>query len=287
MMNVKFGPSGNPDAFYEEGNKASVQMPGWVERNGLDAYEYQCSKGVNVSEKTAVLIGEKAKEHNVFLSIHAPYYISLSSVEEAKRLKSVDYIMKTLECAKWMGAKRIVVHSGSCSKMSREEALDLAKNTLKIAAYEAKNAGYDDIFICPETMGKINQLGNVDEVLELCKISETFMPCFDFGHINAREMGSLNTPDDFLNIVSKTKNALGEERSKRFHVHFTRIAFTDGGEKNHIPYDDESFGPCFDPFAEVIVSENLEPVVICESPGTQARDALIYKSILENIMKRK
>ena len=284
-MCVKFGPSGNPEAFYEEGNKASIQMPGWLEKKGLDAYEYQCSKGVNVSEQTAVKIGEKAHEHNIFLSIHAPYYISLSSVEEEKRLKSVDYILKTLECARWMNAKRIVVHSGSCSKISREEALILAKETLKIAVHEAKNSGLDNIYICPETMGKINQLGTVDEVIELCKLSETLMPCIDFGHVNAREMGSLNTYEDFLNIINKMKNGLGTERAKKFHVHFTRIAYTSGGEKMHIPYDDESFGPKFDPFAEVIVKENLEPVIICESPGMQAKDALTFKSILNSIKR--
>ena len=284
-MCVKFGPSGNPEAFYEEGNKASIQMPGWLEKKGLEAYEYQCSKGVNVSEKTAIQIGEKAKEHNIFLSIHAPYYISLSSVEEEKRLKSVDYILKTLECARWMNAKRIVVHSGSCSKISREEALSLAKDTLKIAVSEAKSRGLDDIYICPETMGKINQLGTVDEVIELCRLSDTLMPCIDFGHVNAREMGSLNTYQDFLNIINKMKNGLGNERARKFHVHFTRIAYTSGGEKMHIPYDDESFGPSFNPFAEVIVKENLEPVIICESPGMQAQDALTFKSILNSVKR--
>lgn len=279
-MNVKFGPSGNPDDFYSEGNKASIQMPGWLQNRGLDAYEYQCSKGVNVTEKTASNIGDKAAEHNIYLSIHAPYYISLSSLEEEKRLKSVDYIMKTLQCARWMGAKRIVVHSGSCSKISREEALKLACDTLKIAAEEAKNAGLDDIYICPETMGKINQLGTVEEVAQMCLISETFMPCIDFGHVNAREMGSLNSAKDFQKIIDTIRNKLGEERARKFHVHFTRIAYTTGGEKMHIPYEDESFGPCFDPFAEVIVKNNLEPVIICESPGTQAIDSLIYKNIL-------
>lgn len=283
-MNVKFGPSGNPDDFYSDGNKASIQMPGWLEEKGLNAYEYQCSKGVNVTEKTATGIGNKAKEHNIFLSIHAPYYISLSSLEEEKRLKSVDYIMKTLECAKWMGAERIVVHSGSCSKISREEALSLASDTLKLAVNEAKKSGLDNIYICPETMGKINQLGTVEEVLEMCTLSETLMPCIDFGHVNAREMGSLNTFDDFESIVCKMKNRLGEERAKKFHVHFTRIAYTTGGEKMHIPYEDDSFGPCFDPFAEVISKHKLEPVIICESPGTQAKDALIYKDILSKFM---
>ena len=280
---IKFGPSGNPDQFYDDGNKASTAMPLWVKNQGLDAYEYQCSKGVKISQATAEKLGDEADKNGIYLSVHAPYFISLSSVEEEKRLKSVDYIMQTMVAANFMGAKRIVVHSGSCSKITREEALTLAKSTLEIAKNEIKNAGFEHISLCPETMGKINQLGTVEEVVELCKISENFVPCIDFGHVNAREMGSLNEYKDFERIVNLIENELGSDRAKNFHVHFTRIEYTTGGEKKHIPYDDESFGPCFDPFAELIVKKNLSPVIICESPGMQAKDALTYKKIYEEI----
>ena len=282
---VRFGTSGNPDKFYSDGMKKSIQMPKWLRDNGLTAYEYQCSKGVKISQPTAEELGAEALENDIYLSIHSPYYISLSSVEPEKRDNSINYILSTLRAAKFCGAKRIVVHAGSCSKMSREEALSLACDTLKRVADAARAEGLDEISICPETMGKINQLGTVDEVLEMCKVNENFVPCVDFGHVNAREMGSLNVFSDFEAIVDKIHNQLGEEKAKRFHVHFTRIAFTTGGEKCHIPYDDESFGPCFDPLAELIAKRNLEPVIICESPGTQDIDALTYKRILEGALK--
>lgn len=282
---VRFGTSGNPDGFYADGMKKSIQMPKWLRDNGLTAYEYQCSKGVKISQATAEELGSEALKNDIYLSIHSPYYISLSSVEPEKRDNSINYILSTLRAAKFCGAKRIVVHAGSCSKMSREEALALACDTLKRAADAAKAEGLEDISICPETMGKINQLGTVDEVIEMCKVHENFVPCVDFGHVNAREMGSLNVLSDFENIIDKIHNGLGEEKAKRFHVHFTRIAFTTGGEKCHIPYDDESFGPSFDPLAELISKRGLEPVIICESPGTQDIDALIYKRILEGVIK--
>ncbi len=282
---IRFGTSGNPDNFYVSGKKKSVEMPAWLKEIGLSAYEYQCSKGVKITQKTAEELGENAKANDIYMSIHSPYYISLSSVEPEKRDNSINYILKTLEAAKFCGAKRIVVHAGSCSKMSREEALSLACDTLKRAYDAAKDMHLDDIHICPETMGKINQLGTVDEVIEMCKVSENFVPCIDFGHVNAREMGSLNRFADFENIVNKIHNGLGEEKARKFHVHFTRIAFTAGGEKCHIPYEDESFGPAFDPFAELILKKNLEPVVICESPGMQDVDALTYQSILGAMQK--
>ncbi len=282
---VRFGTAGNPDNFYESGYKKSIEMPKWLSEIGLSAYEYQCSKGVKITQKTAEELGKTADENNIYLSVHAPYYISLSSVEPEKRDNSVNYIMATLNAANFMGAKRIVVHAGSCSKISREEALSLACDTLRKAESEAKNAGLDHISICPETMGKINQLGTVDEVIEMCKISEIFVPCIDFGHVNAREMGSLQALKNFEEIIDKIHNGLGEERAKHFHVHFTRIAYTQGGEKCHLPYSDDSFGPSFDPMAELISKRDLEPVIICESPGTQDIDALTYQTILKGLKK--
>lgn len=282
---VRFGTAGNPDNFYESGYKKSVEMPKWLSEIGLSAYEYQCSKGVKITQKTAEELGETADKNNIYLSVHAPYYISLSSLEAEKRDNSVNYIMATLNAANFMGAKRIVVHAGSCSKISREEALSLACDTLRKAESEAKNAGLDHISICPETMGKINQLGTVDEVIEMCKISEIFVPCIDFGHVNAREMGSLQALKNFEEIIDKIHNGLGEERAKHFHVHFTRIAFTQGGEKCHLPYSDDSYGPSFDPMAELISKRDLEPVIICESPGTQDIDALTYHNILKGLKK--
>lgn len=280
---IKFGPAGNPDNFYTRGFKSSTDMPKWLNEIGLNAYEYQCSKGVKITEKTARELGKNAKENDIALSVHSPYFISLSSVEKEKRDNSINYILSTLRAADYMGATRIVVHSGSCAKISRIDAMELAKDTIKRAVDAAKAEKLDHIRICPETMGKINQLGTVDEVIELCKIDEILMPCIDFGHVNAREMGSLNVIEDFESICNKIQNELGEERGKNFHVHFTRIEFSAGGEKKHIVYDDDSFGPAFDPFAEVIAKKNLTPVIICESPGTQDIDSLTYKRILEGI----
>lgn len=280
---IKFGPAGNPDNFYASGYKASTDMPKWLKQIGLNAYEYQCSKGVKITEKTAKELGKNATENGIALSVHSPYFISLSSVEKEKRDNSINYILSTLRAADYMGATRIVVHSGSCAKITRDEAMELAKDTIKRAVDAAKTENLCHIRICPETMGKINQLGTVDEVIELCKIDESLMPCIDFGHVNAREMGSLNNASDFESICNKIHNQLGEERGKNFHVHFTRIEYSAGGEKKHIVYDDESFGPCFDPFAEVIANKNLTPVIICESPGTQDIDSLTYKRILESV----
>ncbi|RCX09300.1 deoxyribonuclease-4 [Anaerobacterium chartisolvens] len=278
---IRFGPSGNSESFYEQGNKSSVQMPGWLNRMGLNAYEYQCSRGVNIDEAVAGRIGEQAAINDVFLSVHAPYYINLASPEEEKRNNSINYIIDTMKAAKWMGAKRIVVHTGSCGKVDRKWAFNTASAALMEAIRQCDRLGLGDIAICPEVLGKMNQLGNLDEILEMCRLDERLIPTIDFAHLHARGMGCLNTSDDFEGVLNKIEAALGYQRLKHIHIHFSRVEFTAGGEKRHCCYDDVRFGPDFEFLAELLYIKRMEPVIICESRGSMAEDALKLKNIYE------
>ena len=126
-MCIRFGTAGNADSFTAMGYKKTIQVPEYIEKMGLDAYEYQCGRGVRIKEEAASAFGKLAKEKNIALSVHSPYYISLSSLEEEKRIGSIRYILESARAANWMGARRVVVHSGSCAKLSREEALALQR----------------------------------------------------------------------------------------------------------------------------------------------------------------
>ncbi len=283
---IRFGPSGNSDSFYEQGFKSSAQMPAWLASKGLNAYEYSCTKGVKVGEATAREIGQQAQNNNIFVSIHAPYYINMSSEEEDKRENSKRYIMETLQVAKWMGAKRIVVHTGSTSKLGREKSLELAIQILKETLQMSDAAGFGDISICPEVLGKHNQLGTLEEIMEMCKIDERLIPTIDFGHVHARGLGILNSQEDFETVIDFIENSIGKERTKSIHCHFSRIEFSKGGEKKHWNFSDKEFGPEFKHLAPVLVNRKMEPVIICESRGMMAEDAAemkeIYYGILEN-----
>lgn len=279
-MGAKFGPAGNSESFVAMGYKKTIQVPEYIVRMGLDAYEYQCGRGVRISEEAAREFGQKAREYSVALSLHSPYYISLSSIEKEKRDGSIEYILQSARAADAMGAQRVVVHSGSCSKISREEALELAKDTLKRAyqALDEQNLGH--IHLCPETMGKVNQLGTLEEVLELCLIDERLIPCIDFGHLNARTFGKLNSFKAVKEVFDKMEDKLGASRMRQFHSHFSKIEYTlKGGEKCHLTFADTTYGPQFEPVAEMIVRKNASPTIICESAGTQAEDALTMKQI--------
>lgn len=272
-MSARFGPAGRPESFAAMGFKRTAEIPAYLERFGLDAFEYQCGRGVRYAEKELLELKEKAAG-NVALSVHAPYYISLSSVEEEKRLASVKYITDTAQAAWIMGGDRIVVHSGSCGKIAREEALELAKGTLRLALDALRRMGLEGITVCPETMGKINQLGSLSEVLELCAMDEGLLPCIDFGHLNARTFGGIRERKDYAAILDAVEERLGTDRASRFHAHFSKIAYTEkGGEKAHLTFADTVYGPDFEPLMEEVARRGWSPRFICESAGTQAEDA--------------
>lgn len=284
-MSAKFGPAGNSASFHDMGYKHSLQVPEYIEKMGLDAFEYQCGRGVNIGLEKAAELGKLALEKGIALSLHAPYYISMSSVDPEKRLNSVNYILASARAVKAMGGNRIVVHTGSCGKISREEALGLAIDTMKIALDALDSEGLGDIHICPETMGKVNQLGTLEEVMALCELDERLIPCIDFGHLNARDMGGLKTFDDYRHIFDTIENRLGADRLKCFHSHFSKIEYTVGGEKRHLTFADNVFGPDFEPVIELVAAKNCSPVIICESDGTQAEDAAAMKNYYKSILK--
>ena len=274
-----FGPGGNSRAFYEAGMKSTVDAPGWVSSIGLDAYEYEAGSGLTASAGTLTLIGQKAKEAGIRMSLHAPYFISLSGVEEVKRLGSLRYISQSLNAAKLLGAYLIVVHTGSAAKITREEAMRLASDTLLHLLDEIPENG---VLIGLETMGKINQLGTLDEVIELCKLSPRFVPVVDFGHMNARECGGVfSSAEDYLRIFDTIGTKLGDQIARNLHCHFSKIEWSAGGEKKHLTFADSIYGPPYEPLVDLISREHLTPTIICESDGTMSDDALTMKRYYE------
>lgn len=285
-MGAKFGPAGNSDSFAAMKYKSSLDVPEYIVKMGLDAYEYQCGRGVNISEEKARELGRLAAEKGVSLSLHAPYYISLASAEEAKLDNSINYILQSARAADWMGAKRVVVHPGGKGKFERADAVSLAIKTFSRAVKALDEEGLGHIILCPETMGKINQLGDLDEIMQFCKVDERVLPCIDFGHLNARTHGGLKTKEDFAKLLDTVENALGNERMKKFHAHFSKIEYSDGGEVRHLTFDDTEYGPEFDYLAELMAERDCSPTIICESAGTQAEDSQTMKRIYNDALAK-
>ena len=282
-MSARFGPAGNAADFPY---KTSEKAPAWIAAQGLDCYEYQCGKGVHIGEESARKIGAAARQAGIVLSLHAPYFINLANPDPDSRQKTIGYITAACRAADWMGARRVVIHSGALMGRTRRQAMEIALPALSAVLAACDDAGFGHIALCPETMGKINQLGDLDEVLELCGLDERLIPCVAFGHLYARSLGREDGEEAMARILDKMAAALGQERASRFHSHFSHIEFTPkGGEKCHRTFEDDGgYGPDWTPLARQVAARGWSPTFICESAGTQARDAAEMKRIYQGLL---
>ncbi len=278
-MKALFGPAGNSLSFIRQEGNVTVKAPAWLAGMGLDAYEYQCGRGVNIGKQTAGRIGEQARVHGIALSLHAPYYISLTSGVPERVEANLRYILQSVRAAAWMGAARVVVHAGSMAESDRPKAIINARSCIQAALSLMEQEGISDITLCLETMGKVKSLGSLDEVTALCACDERLLPCVDFGHLYARSQGALTTDEQFIFVFDALEHALGLKRARRMHIHFSKIEYSSAGEVRHLTFDNDQYGPEFAPAARILREREYCPVVICESAGTQAEDALKMKTV--------
>ena len=274
---IKFGPAGNCDRFYAEGYKSSEQAPAWLAAQGLDAFEYAAGHGLGLKEEKARSIGRAAQESGIAVSIHAPYYINCGNPDRTE--SSIQYLLGAAQAVSWMGGSRVIFHPGSPGKLPRQEALRVMTDTILRARDRLDGAGFHDVLLCPETMGRPSQLGTLDEVIAICQSVERTQPAVDFAHLHAAGCGAMKSPADFETVIRRMLETLGPARIRHFHAHFSRIAYTAKGEKCHMTFADTDYGPEFSHLAPALIKYGLEPTIICESRGTQADDAMTMKRI--------
>jgi deoxyribonuclease-4 len=283
---IKFGVAGNSNSFYEEGHKGTIDAAKWCKDRSIELFEYSFGRGISMSNATAEAIGNEFLQHNVELSIHAPYFINFANTDELMIAKSINYITACLDKAAHLKAPRVIFHAATQGKAERRQAVDTAKENIKLLIDRIEQIGYKDFILCPETMGKIGQIGTVEEIIEFCNMADYFYPCIDFGHINAREQGILKSASDYQQIIDKLSDHLPSEKVKNMHIHFSKIEYGKSGEIRHLTFEDKTFGPDFEPLAEVLIKNVLHPHIISESDGTQAEDAVEMKNIYYNLLTK-
>lgn len=276
---IKFGPSGNCEDFYEAGFSHTEQSAGFVKSLGLDCFEYSFGRGVRMTDQKAASIGEAFQKAGVEISVHAPYFINFANPDDEMVEKSYGYVLDSVRMAKLMGGKRVVFHPAAQGKATREEAVQKTVERLHVLRDLLYQNGYSEMMICPETMGKQAQIGTLEEVVQFCKIDPIYTPCVDFGHINAREQGSLKTVEDYAARLQYMIDELGFDRVKHFHVHFSKIMYSVKGEVKHLTFEDEVYGPDFAPLAAALKQFGLQPYIVSESAGKQSKEALEMKKI--------
>ena len=281
---LRIGPSGNSLSFYESGHKHTYEAAAWLASIGLNAYEYSFGRGVHITDETAEKIRSEMKKYDVELSVHAPYYTNFANPDPEMIKKSIGYIVSSLIAMRKMGSNRTVFHPATTGKMIRSEAVALAKDNIALLMDDLnKEIPFDDYILCPETMGKLGQIGTVEEVVDFCKLDPHLYPCFDFGHINSYTRGGIKTKDDYRRIIDYTFNELGELKAKNIHIHFSKIQYGPSGEIRHLTFADTQYGPLYEPLAEIIDEYRMTPFIICESREVMAEDALIMKNCHKNV----
>ena len=186
---IKFGPSGFCDDFAEE-NKSTEDMPNWLTKHGLTAYELSFTNGVRLSNETAEKFGKLFEDSNIEVSVHAPYFINFANPNPEMIEKSNLYVIACLQKMKFLKAKKLVFHPGTMMKMTRTEAFTNTYNNIKNLIKVLDEYGFEDYYLCPETMGKHGQIGTVEEIAKICALDDRIIPTIDFGHVNSFNGGS-------------------------------------------------------------------------------------------------
>ncbi|MDR3223545.1 MAG: TIM barrel protein [Methanobrevibacter sp.] len=272
---IIFGPAGRPVDYKGPAYKA----PEYIADEGLSAYEYQAGRGLRIGEKSSNILKEESDKHDVLISIHAPYFINLSSNNEKTINNSIDILFKSAQVGEWMGAYRIVFHPGYYLK-NKETTLKIAKSTINKVLEKIEQSEITNFIFSPETTGKKSQLGNLSEIIAICKEFNNFEPTIDVAHLHARDNGLIQTKNDYNKIFSTVEDELD---IKRLHCHFTRIEYIKSGEKRHHTLNELDYGPDPKYFLESLIECDFKTTVICESPLLD-QDALILKRLYESLI---
>ena len=274
---IKFGVAGNSLSFYAEGHERTEEAAKWCRERGIEVFEYSFGRGVTMNEATAKKLGAAFSAEGVELTVHAPYFINFSNPDPEMISKSIGYVLASCKKAVDFGGERVVVHPATQGKMTRDEAFAVMTDNVKRLYDALEEKGYDKLKICFETMGKTAQMGTLDEIIEIVNLFDCYYPCIDFGHINAREQGILNRPENYNTLIKKMLDFLPKHKVFNMHVHFSKIQYGAKGEIRHLTFADNVYGPDYRPLMEIFHSEGMTPVIISESDGTQAEDSMEMK----------
>lgn len=280
---ARFGVAGCPPNFWKSPFKEdSANNPLWLASIGLDAYEVQFTHGIRMDRQKALRVAENARKGGIALSIHAPYFVVLTSLNETVVKNSIDLMTRCIEFAQYMGTKKLVFHPGP-HQGNAKEAL---KRCLKNLAIVGRNIP-GEIYIYPETVGRKDYLGSLEDIVQMCRELGFLRPCIDFAHVYARNGGQLISSEDYRRIFDYLIQELGTEELRHLHCHFYPVEFDSKGERCHRNFKEGIYGPRFEPFLRTVLEYDLGPTIICESKQAQDEDALLMKKYYELVRNRR
>ena len=243
----------------------------------LDGIEVEFVQGVRMSERSRQLV--KNASDKFLFTAHGPFFINLNAREPEKIEASIKRILDTADVANEFGGYSITYHAAFYLGNDKEVVYKrVVEQTAKVI--EVLERDNNKIWIRPETTGKATQWGDVDEIIRLSKEFEQVLPCVDFSHVHARSGGGYNTYDDFCNIFEKIGNELGDVALNNFHAHLAGIAYTDKGERNHLPLEESDMN--YKDLLKAFKKFDIKGALVCESPNIED-DCKLIKEYYESL----
>lgn len=225
--------------------------------------------------------GKLARELDVKLSMHAPYYMELLQEDEMGD-KSYNHLKWTLMIGKAMMAHRVISHTGFYSGNKRDSLKKAVDIYGDISSKYSPEDGYP--YIGVETTGKDEIFGTVPELMSLAKKVKNIEPILNFPHVHSVNGGSLIEVKDFDAVISDfSKYAKGD-----LYTEFAGVEYQEHNEDKltAIKHGDLKF----ETLAEALVDYDSDMTIISSSPLLE-HDAqymnLIYLRALSKKFQKK
>ncbi len=218
----------------------------------------------------AVRFGELCREHDIALSVHAPIAGFMGHAERGKKLNmAIGMLDHSAGIAKSAGAEVVVFHPGFLLGRSREDALDSVVEQL--AELRERLAAKDRaVPFGLEVMGRVREVGSLDDVCEIASRLDWVRPVIDFAHMHATTDGGFTTVEPFVEALAKADAVI--EAGASFHIHFSDIQFANRNETKHLPYGEGTLRA--EPLRDALARFERPATVISESPDEESTRAI-------------
>jgi deoxyribonuclease IV len=238
---------------------------------GYTACEIDFESGFWMDYPFAERLGELAREHDVALSVHAPLFGFMGHVEASGRKFSsaVGALDRSAGIVAASGAELVVFHPGFLLERNREDALAAVVEQLGTLRQRLERKDRAVPFGV-EVMGRVRDLGSLDDVIEISRRTTWVRPVLDFAHMHATSDGAFLEKEPFAEALVAADVVLPSEAP--FHIHFSDIAFANRNETKHLSYGEGTLRA--DPLAEALAGFERPATVISESPDERSSQAI-------------
>jgi deoxyribonuclease-4 len=273
-----FGTVGAP-AFTPKNPGGSIGAIHQLSKLGLGALELGWVQSVRISEEKCKEIKQQAKNNQILISVHAPYYINLNA-DDQEWPKSRKRLMDAAYYGNLAGATDIVFHPGSYFNQDPKSVRKIAIIRLRDCIEELRSSA-NPVILRPETMGKQAMLGSLEDTLIFSREIDGVFPCLDFAHLHARPgNGTVNTFDEWKTIIESYERNLGSESLNELHIHLSGIEYTSKGEKNHLPIKDSDLN--IKSLFIVLKDSKCCGRILCESPILE-QDSIYMRELWDGL----